>query len=164
MPLFTKPNVLVTGGAGFLGSHVCEELLKHNKVICVDNFISGSERNIDHLLSNPDFEFVRHDINQPIDLGTLPALSRFKVAFQGIQEVWHLACPNTPGKADEHSIETLSVCSMGTLQTLQIAQKYNAKFLFASSAVVYGPRRSDTPLKEEDEGIVNLFSSCAAYD
>ncbi len=163
-PVFTKPNVLVTGGAGFLGSHVCEALLKHNKVICVDNFISGSERNINHLLENQDFEFIRHDMNTPLDFATLPALNRFKVQFQGIQEVWHLACPNTPGKADEHAIETLSVCSMGTLNALKIAQQYNAKFLFASSAVVYGPRTSETPLKEEDEGIVNLFSSCAAYD
>ena len=72
--IFDKKNVLVTGGAGFIGSHLCDELIKANKVICVDNVTSGNERNIDHLLSNPDFIFIRHDMTEPLDLLALPEL------------------------------------------------------------------------------------------
>ena len=66
--IFDKKNVLVAGGAGFIGSHLCDELIKTCKVICVDNFVSGSERNIDHLLANPDFVFINHDVSKPFDL------------------------------------------------------------------------------------------------
>src|SRR3989338_3938944 len=165
MPLFTKPNVLVAGGAGFIGSHLCDELLKHNKVICIDNFVSGSERNIDHLLTNPDFEFIRHDITQPFDLESMPVLARFKIKFQGIQEVWHLACPTSPQDFEQQTLETLYASSVGTINMLDMARKYNAKFLFTSSAVVYGPRRSDTLFfKEEDAGCVDTLSLRACYD
>ena len=71
--IFDKKNILVTGGAGFIGSHICDELIKDAKVICLDNFSSGDEKNIDHLLAEPDFEFIRHDISEPVDLKTLPA-------------------------------------------------------------------------------------------
>jgi len=72
--IFDKKNVLVTGGAGFLGSHLCDELIKEAKVICLDNFSTGDEKNIDHLLAEPDFEFIRHDITKPINLEDLPEL------------------------------------------------------------------------------------------
>ena len=94
--IFEKPNVLVTGGAGFIGSHLCDELIKTSKVICLDNFISGDEANIDHLLQNSDFEFIKHDINEPINLEDFRELEKFQIKFQGLQEIYHLACPTSP--------------------------------------------------------------------
>ena len=94
--IFEKKNVLVAGGAGFIGSHLCDELLKDSKVICVDNFLSSSESNIDHLLSNPDFIFINHDLSQPLDLMNLSELKKFKLEFQGLQEIYNLACPMSP--------------------------------------------------------------------
>ena len=89
-PIFNKKNVLVTGGAGFVGSHLCEALLKTSKVICLDNFSTGDERNIDHLLSDPNFEFIKHDITLPITLEKLPELQKFKIEFQGLQEMFSM--------------------------------------------------------------------------
>jgi UDP-glucuronate decarboxylase len=164
-PIFSKPNVLVTGGAGFLGSHLCDELIKKNKIICLDNFISGHEENIDHLMANHDFEFIRHDIVKPIDLEALPALERFKVKFQGVQEVWHLACPTPLKDFKAQSIETLQTNALGTINALEIARRYNAKFLFTSSSVVYGPRKGNNLFyQEEDAGIVEILSERACYD
>ena len=74
--IFEKKNVLVTGGAGFIGSHLCDELIKKSKVICIDNFISGDEANIDHLLQNPDFQFIKQDVNEVINLEALPELEK----------------------------------------------------------------------------------------
>src|SRR3989338_7097480 len=92
---FEKKNVLVTGGAGFIGSHLCEVLLKDAHVICVDSFINSNERNIDQLLQSPDFEFIRHDLTKPLELESMKELEKFKVKFQGIQELYHLACPTS---------------------------------------------------------------------
>src|SRR5680860_1097344 len=94
--IFDKSNVIVAGGAGFIGSHLCEKLLKTCEVICIDNFISGSERNIDHLLSNSDFVFINHNLTNPLDLESIPELTKFKIEFQGIQEIYNLACPMSP--------------------------------------------------------------------
>ena len=79
---FDKKNVLVAGGAGFIGSHLCEELLKTCKVICIDNFSTGSESNIDHLLSNPDFVFINFDLAAPLVLESIPDLEKFHIQFQ----------------------------------------------------------------------------------
>ncbi|MEK7067555.1 MAG: NAD-dependent epimerase/dehydratase family protein, partial [Patescibacteria group bacterium] len=99
--IFDKKNVLVTGGAGFLGSHLCDRLVNNNKVICVDNFISGDERNIDHLLANPNFVFIKADISQPLGLEQLPELQKFKIQFQGVQEIYNAACPTSPAHFSE---------------------------------------------------------------
>ena len=163
--IFDKKNVLVTGGAGFIGSHLCDELLKTSKVICLDNFISGDEKNIDHLLAEPDFEFIKHDISQPIDLNKQPELAKFKIEFQGVQEVYHFACPMSPKNFDKNKIEVLMANSYGTINALKIAVKYDAKFIHASSSVVYGQDSSEKQSISEDYfGKINLDSATACYD
>jgi UDP-glucuronate decarboxylase len=165
--IFDKKNVLVAGGAGFIGSHLCDELIKTCKVICVDNFISGSERNIDHLLANPNFVFINHDLAKPIDLAMVTELKKFKIEFQGIQEIYNLACPMSPLNFLANRLATLEANSSVVKNLLDLALIHNAKFLHFSSSVVYGPRRSDDPefkARESDPGVVDQLSSRASYD
>lgn len=165
--IFDKKNILVAGGAGFIGSHLCDELVKNNKVICVDNFITGSERNIDHLLANPDFIFINHDLSKPLDLDAIPDLKKFKVEFQGLQEIYNLACPMSPRRFLENRLATLLANSYVVKNLLDMAVKYNSKFLQFSSSVVYGPRQVDNPgmkVKESDWGMVDQLSERSSYD
>ncbi|MDA3840349.1 MAG: NAD-dependent epimerase/dehydratase family protein [Patescibacteria group bacterium] len=163
--IFDKKNILVAGGAGFVGSHLCEELVKNSKVICLDNFLTGDEKNIDYLLSDPNFEFIKHDITQPIDLENLPELQNFKIQFQGIQEVYNLACPNSPLNFKDNVINTLLANSLGTKNLLDLAIKYESKFLHFSSSVIYGPREDGGKKVEEKMiGRVDLLSERSSYD
>ena len=164
-PIFEKKNVLVTGGVGFLGSHVCERLLKEAKVICMDDLSNSHIHNIQHLLQYPDFEFIKYDVNQPIDLNSFPELDKFKVKFQGIQEIYHLACPTSPKNFEDLKIHSLWANSRAMLNTLDLAVEYKAKYVFGSSSVVYGnpPENGDT-LSEDDEGIVHHLSPRGCYD
>ena len=166
MELTEKKNILVTGGAGFIGSFLCERLLKEgNRVICIDNFSTGHVRNIDPYLRNADFQFLRLDITEPFDLESFPELEAFKIKFVGIQEVYHLAAPTTIAKFKEFRIQTLLAHSVGTRNVLDVAVKYKAKALLASSSVVYGPRSADRLFfKESDQGIVDQLSERACYD
>lgn len=165
--IFDKKNVLVAGGAGFIGSHLCDELVKTNKVICVDNFISGNERNIDHLLSHPNFIFINHDLSQPLDLEKVEDLKKFKIEFQGIQEIYNLACPLSSRNFLGNQAAILESNSAVLRNLLNLSVKYQSKFLQFSSAVVYGPRDSNNPekqFKENDWGAVDQLSDRAAYD
>ncbi len=165
--IFDKKNILVAGGAGFIGSHLCDELVKNNKVICVDNFITGSERNIDHLLANPDFIFINHDLSKPLDLEAIPELKKFKVEFQGLQEIYNLACPMSPRRFLENRLATLLANSYVVKNLLDLAVKYSSKFLQFSSSVVYGPRQADNPglkVKESDWGMADQLSERSSYD
>ncbi|MDI3496207.1 MAG: UDP-glucuronate decarboxylase [Patescibacteria group bacterium] len=165
--IFDKKNVIVAGGAGFIGSHLCDLLLKTSKVICIDNFISGSERNIDHLLSNPDFIFINHDLAQPFDFAAFPELKRFKIEFQGIQEVYNLACPMSPRYFLENRLAILEANSYVVKNLLDIALAYEAKFLQFSSSVVYGLRHKDDPnfkARESDLGAVDHLTDRGSYD
>jgi len=165
--IFDKKNILIAGGAGFIGSHLCDELVKNNKVICVDDFITGSERNIDHLLANPDFIFINHDLSKPLDLEAIPELKKFKVEFQGLQEIYNLACPMSPRRFLENRLATLLANSYVVKNLLDMAVKYNSKFLQFSSSVVYGPRQVDNPglkVSESDWGMVDQLSQRSSYD
>lgn len=164
-PVFEKKNILVTGGAGFIGSFLCEKLLKDARVICVDNFVTSQESNIDLLLKNSDFEFIRHDFNIPFDPEAFPELARFKIKFQGIQEIYHLACPTSPKKFDQYRMQTLYANSLAMKNALDLAVRYRAKLLQASASVVYGPRPADNhPYHEDDFGTVNMLSPRSCYD
>lgn len=163
--IFDKKNVLVIGGAGFLGSHLCDELVKRCKVICVDNFLTGDEKNIDHLLAETDFKFIKHDIFEPLDLSKYRELEPFKIEFQGIQEIYHLACPTSPKDFEKNRIATILANSYGIRNGLELAVRYQAKFLFFSSAVVYGPRRDgNEKIRESDIGRVDPLSKRGSYD
>jgi UDP-glucuronate decarboxylase len=163
--IFEKKNVLVVGGAGFIGSHLCDELIKTCKVICLDNFSTGNERNIDHLFAEPDFAFLRYDISNPIDLESEQSLQKFKIQFQGIQEIYNLACPNSAKNFQKNCEATLLANSYAVKNVLDLAKKYEAKLLHFSSSVVYGPRRGDNPkIKEDDIGSVDFLSERACYD
>ena len=165
--IFDKKNVLVAGGAGFIGSHLCDELVKTCKVICVDNFISGSEKNIDHLLSNPDFAFINHDLGEPLDLNSIADLAKFKVQFQGIQEVYNLACPMSPKNFLNNRLAILDANSLVIRNLLNMAVASEAKFLHFSSSVVYGKRDLNDinhQVKESEIGLVDHLSDRSAYD
>lgn len=163
--IFDKKNVLVTGGAGFIGSHLCDELIKTCKVICLDNFSTGSEKNIDHLLSDPNFEFVRHDMSEVINLEKLPELQKFKIEFQGIQEIYHLACPTSPKFFTKNKVANLMANSYAVKNSLDLAVKHRSKFLLLSSSVIYGYNRPQSErIKEEDIGAVDTLSERSSYD
>jgi len=161
-----RPNVLVTGGAGFLGSHLCEILVRDYNVICVDNLLNSfNYHNIESLLQSPNFYFIKKDINEPLDLLSLPELKGLKIKFQGIQEIYHLACPTSPKNFEKFKIETLKVNSIGMLNILELAKSYKAKILFTSSSVVYGPRgEGSLYFKETDLGKVNFIGGRSCYD
>lgn len=160
-----RKNILVTGGAGFIGSVLCAELVKKNNVICLDNFITSGVENIRFLLQEPHFEFIRSSINDPLKLEDLPELKKFMIKTQGIQEVYNLACPTSAKNFDSLIIETALANSVGVKNVLDLAAKYQAELLHMSSVVVYGPRQlNQIAVKETDLGSVDILSPRACYD
>lgn len=165
-PTFEHKNILITGGAGFLGSHLCERLLEDgHRVICIDNFSTGTVSNINALMQNDRFRFIRMDVNEPLELGAYHELAPFKIPFQGIQEIYHFACPTSIRKFNDFKVQTLLSNSLGNYRMLELARTYRAKILLGSSSVVYGARQSKDPIVSEEElGIVDHLSARACYD
>ncbi len=143
-------RTLVTGGAGFLGSHLCERLLDAGEeVICLDNFFTGRKANIQHLVNRPYFEFIRHDITHPILLE--------------VDRIYHLACPASPIHYQYNAIKTIKTNVMGTINSLGIAKRVKARILFASTSEVYGDPAVH-PQKEDYWGNVNTIGIRSCYD
>jgi dTDP-glucose 4,6-dehydratase len=144
-------RVLITGGAGFIGSHLCDALLAEgHQVICVDNLLTGSLRNIAHLRNEPTFEFLQLDVNDPYDAGE-------------VDYIFHFASPASPDDYMEHGIETLKVGSLGSFHSLELAKKYGAKYMLASTSECYGDPL-EHPQKESYWGHVNPIGPRSVYD
>jgi len=145
-----RKRVLVTGGAGFLGSHLCERLLNDgHDVICVDNFFTGTRDNIQHLLANPHFEVLRHDITQPL--------------YVEVEEIYNLACPASPPHYQHDPIHTLKTSVLGTMNMLGLAKRTGAKLFQASTSEVYGDPLQH-PQQESYWGNVNPIGIRSCYD
>ena len=143
-------RILVTGGAGFIGSHLCERLLnEQNEVICLDNYFTGSKRNIVHLLDNPYFELIRHDVTQSF--------------FIEADEIYNLACPASPIHYQYNPIKTIKTSVMGAINMLGLAKRIKAKVLQASTSEVYGDPKVH-PQKEDYWGNVNPIGIRSCYD
>ncbi len=143
-------RILVTGGAGFVGSHLCERLLKEgNEVICLDNFFTGNKENIIHLLDNPYFELVRHDV-------TVPYMAE-------VDEIYNLACPASPVHYQHNPIKTIKTSVMGAINMLGLAKRVKAKILQASTSEVYGDPAVH-PQPESYWGNVNPIGLRSCYD
>lgn len=149
---FERQNVLVLGGAGFLGSQLCEYLLEKHNVICVDDYSCGKESNIDRLLPNPHFEFVRHSIIHPLDFKHFPGVEKFRLAFVGVHQIYYLADFHSPRHALTRQLETLILSVAGTKNALDIAAAYSARCVFVSDADVYGIVSGD-PLKVREDAV-----------
>jgi UDP-glucuronate decarboxylase len=150
MPRRSHKRVLVTGGAGFLGSHLCERLIAEGAdVICLDNFFTGRRANVASLLDNHAFELVRHDVTEPMTLE--------------VDEIYHLACPASPVHYQRNPVKTIRTGVMGTLHMLDLAREAGAKILIASTSEIYGDPEVH-PQHEEYWGHVNPIGARACYD
>jgi UDP-glucuronate decarboxylase len=143
-------RILITGGAGFIGSHLCDSLLeKGADVVCIDNFFSGSKDNIRHLFSHPYFELIRHDIIHPL--------------FLEVDEIYHLACPASPLHYQHNPIKTVKTNVMGTINMLGLAKRIKARILLASTSEIYGDPTVH-PQPESYWGNVNPIGIRSCYD
>src|SRR6266487_2602226 len=148
--MFLRPRTLVTGGAGFLGSHLCERLLeKGHDVICVDNFFTGAKDNIAHLLTHPHFELLRHDVTFPL--------------YVEADEIYNLACPASPIHYQRDPVQTTKPSVHGAINMLGLAKRIKARILQASTSEVYGDPKVH-PQKEDYWGHVNCVGPRGVYD
>ena len=146
----TRTRILVTGGAGFLGSHLCERLLADgNDVLCVDNYFTGRKENIGHLLSNPHFEALRHDVTFPL--------------YVEVDQIYNLACPASPVHYQFDPVQTTKTSVIGAINMLGLAKRIGAKILQASTSEVYGDPTVH-PQTEDYRGNVNPLGPRACYD
>ncbi|HPT14793.1 MAG TPA: SDR family oxidoreductase [Bacteroidales bacterium] len=145
-----RKKVLVTGGAGFVGSHLCDRLIKEgNEVVCLDNYFTGQKQNIVHLLGNPYFELIRHDVTMPF--------------FIEVDEIYNLACPASPIHYQYNAIKTMKTSVMGAINMLGLAKRIKAKILQASTSEVYGDPQIH-PQVETYWGHVNPIGERSCYD
>lgn len=143
-------KVLVTGGAGFLGSHLCDKLIAEgHEVLCLDNFFTGTRKNIRHLMDNPNFELMRHDVMHPI--------------YAEVDWIFNLACPASPVHYQRDPVRTIKTSIMGALNTLGLAKRNGSRILQASTSEVYGDPKIH-PQPEEYRGAVNPIGIRACYD
>ncbi|MEZ6211366.1 MAG: UDP-glucuronic acid decarboxylase family protein [Phycisphaerales bacterium] len=146
----TIKRILVTGGAGFLGSHLCERLVEQgHDVICLDNFFTSQKSNVAHLLEKPNFELIRHDVTHPVWLE--------------VDEVYNMACPAAPGHYQYNPIKTMKTSVLGAINVLGMAKRCNAKVLQASTSEIYGDPEVH-PQPESYRGSVNTLGPRACYD
>ncbi len=146
----TVKRILVTGGAGFLGSHICERMTAEgHDVICLDNFFTSQKSNVAHLLDEPNFELIRHDVTLPIHLE--------------VDQIYHLACPAAPGHYQFNPIKTIKTSVMGSINMLGMAKRCGARILQASTSEVYGDPEVH-PQPESYRGNVNPIGPRACYD
>ena len=146
---YRKTN-LITGGSGFLGSHLAKRLLeKGEEVICLDNFFTGSKKNLEELFKFKNFEFIRHDVTEPIKLE--------------VDNIWHLACPASPIHYQFNPIKTTKTSFLGTYNMLGLAKRVGAKMLLASTSEIYGDPE-EHPQKESYKGSVNTIGIRSCYD
>ena len=143
-------RILVTGGAGFIGSHLCEKLFNSdNEVICLDNFFTGSKKNIQHLIDHPRFRLIRQDVTKRINVEC--------------DEIYNLACPASPVHYQHDGIKTINTSVMGAINTLELAKRTGAKILQASTSEVYGDPHIH-PQHEDYWGNVNMLGPRSCYD
>ncbi len=148
--LHDQKRILITGGAGFLGSHLCDRLIAEgHDVLCMDNFFTGTKRNISHLLEKPNFELIRHDLVQPI--------------FLEADEIYNLACPASPIHYQYNPVKTVKTSVMGAINMLGLAKRVKAKILQASTSEIYG-NPTVHPQKEDYWGNVNTIGLRSCYD
>lgn len=146
----SKKRVLITGGAGFIGSHLCHSLLSlGNEVLCIDNYFTGQKANIVHLMDNPYFEMIRQDVIHPF--------------FVEVDEIFHLACPASPRHYQENPIKTIKTNVMGSINALGLAKRIKAPILQASTSEIYGDPEVH-PQPESYHGLVNPIGKRACYD
>ena len=147
-----KMKILVTGGAGFIGSWLCDSLIKEgHEVVCIDNLGSGDKKNVEHLLPNPRFKFMKHDIREPLEIG------------EKVDCIFHLASRASPADFERYSIDILLANSLGTYNMLELTRKNNARFLLASSSEIYGDPKVH-PQLESYWGNVNPIGPRSCYD
>ncbi len=145
-----KKRNLITGGAGFLGSHLAKRLIKENEeVICLDNFFSGTKKNLKELINHQSFKIIKHDITEPIKIE--------------VDNIWHLACPASPIYYQLNPIKTTKTIFLGTYNMLGLAKRVDAKFLLASTSEVYGDPE-ENPQEESYKGSVNTVGIRSCYD
>ena len=159
-----RPNVIITGAAGFIGTNLCERLIKTSNIIAVDNFSTGKQQNIDLLLQDPNFEFIRQDISAPFKLDDYAELKKFKIDIQGIQAIYNLACPTSPRDHEKYAMEILATNSEGLKNILDLALQYKTTFIHVSSQHIYGIPLDSNPIKEDYQGRVDLLGPRSAYD